>query len=289
MVRGFKDSEGVFHPIGSYHGGKRKSQSHRYANDVGLSLLLEKSVKNFATKRKEQYKNFKAKQQAEFQEEISMRRRFSGKLITAFRLARAQGITNPRQLEKFIRAQVPDLPSGKKTNKFVEKVLREFVKQEKEFNKKIQGKSEAEKQLLQDAFDNSIKESETRFATIQKEIDEKFEAEQKKQKKEFDEKIEKLKKEEKEKSEAEQRAKQAEEELAKKEKELQKEKDKNEKAKLEAEVKKAENKVEQTEKVAEKEKKDEVTFANEVMAELDKDSKQSSPQDFSFGFPTDIV
>lgn len=279
MVKGFKDKDNVFHPIGQYRGGKKRATSHRYANDIGLSTLVERSISDFAIKRKNQFKEFKRNQQIEFEKEIEMRRRFSGKLIIAFRLARDQGITNPRQLEKFIRSQIPELPTGRKTNKFVEKVLREFVKQEKEFTKKISGKSEAEQRLLKQAFDNSIKESETRFANIQKDIDKKFKEQGEREQKEFDEKLKRIKKEEKEKLDAEKNAKKAEDELKKK-------------VQINApefEIEEAEKKVEKTEKVAEKETKDETTFASEVITELEKEKKEMSESDFDFGFPTEIV
>lgn len=278
MVRGYKDAEGNFHPFTKYRGGKRKSQSYRYANDSGLSSMLEKSIKDFATNRKNQYMKFKEAQDQKFQEEIDMRRRFSGRLITAFRLAQKQNITKPKELEKFIRAQIPDLPKGKDTNKFVEKVLKEFVKQERQFEKKIEGKSEAEQKLLREAFDQSIKDSEERFEAIQKDLDKKFDKQREKNAEEFKKKQEKLKKEEKDRIKAEKDAKKAEQEL----------KEKEQSGASESEVKQAEQKVEQTEKIAEKEAKEEQDFAMDVLEELEKE-KQQMNKEFEVGFPSGIV
>lgn len=278
MARGFKDTEGKFHPITQYAGGKKKNQSHRYANDSGLSSMLERSVKDFATKRKNQFKEFKETQNQKFQEEIDMRRRFSGKLIIAFRLAQKQGIKNPKQLEKFIRAQIPDLPEGRDTNRFVEKVLREFVKQERDFSKKIKGKSEAEQKLLKQAFDQSIIDSENRFAEIQKDLDKKFEEQAKKDAKEFEEKQKKLKKEENDRIQAEKKERQAKEELEKK----------KQSGASESEIKQAEQKVEQTEKIADVEAKEEKDFAMDVLEELEKEKNQMN-NEFEVGFPSEII
>ena len=278
MVTGFKDDKNKFHPITQYAGGKRKSQSYRYANDSGLSTMLEQSVKDFARNRKNQFQRYREEQNRKFQEEIDMRRRFSGRLIQSFRLAQKQGITNPKQLEKFIRGQIPDLPHGRSTNKFVEKVLKEFVKQEKQFEKNISGKSEAEQKLLRQAFDQSIVDSEKRFEQIQKDLDKKFDEQRKKEEQEFKKKQEKLKKEEQDRVKAQKEAKQAEEELKKK-----KQSDASQE-----EIAKAEQKVEQTEKIAEKEAKQEQDFAMEVLEELEKE-KQKMSQEFEVGFPTEII
>ncbi len=270
MVKGFKDDSGKFHPIGQRGVSKNSRKSRvRYSN--GASLLLDQSIRDFARNRKEAYKTYKANQEEKFNRELEMRRRFQGKLIVAFRQARAQNVKQGRDLEKFIRQQIPDLPKEKGIEKFVQNVLRDFVKQEARLEKEKKGKSEVDKKALQDAFDDSLTRSKATFEKIQSEQDIEFAKEQKKQADKNQKNIQKLEKE----------AKQADD--------ARKQLEKDVKEAQEKQTKEATEKAEQSAKKVDKEEKDEATFANEVAQELKEDKQELKTEDFSFGFPEEIV
>lgn len=280
MAKGFKDQDGKFHPIGQ-SGVSRKSRTRnvRYSNGVGSAQILEKENRDFANKIKERYNQFKANQLDSFNEEVAMRRKFRGRLITAYRQAVRQNIKSGKDLEKFIRQQVPDLPQERGINKFVTKVLKEFKKQEESLEKSKRGKSEEEKTKLETQFELSLKESETQFRIVQAQQDKKFREEAEKRDKDSQKKIDKLEKEAKEAEDANKQAQKDADEARKKEKE----------GASQEQQKKADEKAEESAKQAEKEQKDETTFADEVAEELKQDKQEAKTEDFSFGFPSEIV
>ncbi|MCP6727129.1 MAG: hypothetical protein KJI69_03835 [Patescibacteria group bacterium] len=277
MVKGFKDRDGKFHPI-SQSKGVRKSRV-RYANDSGLSEILSQGAKDFARLNRDRYNDWKSTQNQKFQEDLDLRRKFRVALIRSFRLARAQEITRPKELEKFIRQNIPDLPQGKKTNRFVEKVLGEFIREEKRFKEKIKGKSEAEQKQLNDAFEMALTESEAVFKKIEAERDDKFAQQEKQDHKKWLNKIEKLQNEAKQHKEAEKQHQKDIDELNKR---------MNQGAPKE-DVKESKAKAEQSEKKADTEQKQETTFAQDVFDEMAKDQEKSENKDFKFGFPSEIV
>lgn len=280
MVSGFKDRDGKFHPISQ--GGVRKSRHGsrtRYANDAGLSSILGQSVKDFATLNRDRYNTWKTQQDEKFQEELVLRRKFRVPLIRAFRLARAQEITRPKELEKFIRQNIPDLPKGKKTNRFVEKVLKEFVKEEARFKQRKAGKSEEEQKKLDQAFENALDESEAVFKKIEKDRDVEFNKHEKEDKQKWLSRIDKLNKET--------------EKSAEKADKLQKDIDELNKRNREGasteDVNQAKKQAQESEKEAKDERKDETNFASDVFDELAKEQNKSDHTDFSFGFPSEII
>jgi len=280
LVKGFKDSSGKFHPTGQIGVSKRTRYAKvRYSNGAGSMQVLEQSVKDFATNRKVAYQKFKANQEDKFQKDLELRRKFRSKLISAYRQARAQNVKSGRDLEKFIRGQIPDLPKDKGINKFVETVIREFKKQEGKLESQKKGKSEEEKAKLDQAFENSLKQSEAQFRVVQAEQEKKFRVESDKRDTENKKEIEKLKKKAQDLEDAN----------------TQKEKDRKEADRLEkenaskAEQASAEQKAKESEKMVVQEQKDETTFANEVISELKEDTKEVKQEDFDFGFPEAIV
>jgi len=162
MVVGFKRNN-KFIPTGQKMVSKSRKSRIRYANGAGMDQILEQSIKDFATKRKNAYNAYKANQEEKFNKEIALRRKFQSRLITAFRQAQRQNIKSGRDLEKFIRAQIPDLPKEKDTGKFVVRILRDFKKQEEQLEKSKRGKSPEEKTALEKSFNDSLIESEQVF------------------------------------------------------------------------------------------------------------------------------
>ncbi len=359
MAIGFK-RDGKFIPTGQKMVSKSRRSRVRYANGAGMDQILEQSIRDFASKRKEAYNNYRANQEAKFDKEIALRRKFQSRLIRAWRLANAQNIKSGRNLEKFIRAQIPELPKEKGIDKFVVNVLKDFKKQEEQLAKAKKGKGKEEQQALQKTFDKSLEDSETEFIKQQTEQDRLFRNEQNKidgeneakrkqarkeaedaqtaeQKKTEDEINAKRKqkeaevaeeiakkdkeeadKKEKETQEAEAKAQQEqaeaqkqEEESAKREQmEAQAQRDKEEaeeaqeqqkvaeriekesaeaEAKAQQEQAEAQKQAEQSAKQAEIEAKQETTFASEVAEELKQDKQDIKTEDFSFGFPEEIV
>ncbi len=270
MAVGFK-RDGKFIPTGQKMVSKTRKSRIRYANGAGMEQILEQSIKDFATKRKNAYNDYKANQEAKFEKEIALRRKFQSKLIKAYRFAKAQNVQSGRDLEKFIRAQIPDLPKEKNTAKFVVRVLRDFNEQEKRLEKAKKGKSEEEQTALQKAFEDSLRDSAIAFQEQQNDQDKKFNAEQKKIDDKNEKNRQKLEKENKEKADAIKKQKEAQEEARKKQ------------------TKEAEEKVEQAEKEVKKESQDVTTFAEDVTEELKKDKEEIKTEDFSFGFPEEIV
>jgi len=281
LVRGFKDRDGKFHPIGQ-SGGVRKSRQTskvRYSNGSGSAQILEKQNRDFANKIKDRYNQFKANQLENFNDEIAMRRKFRGRLIIAYRQAIRQKIKSGRDLEKFIRGKIPDLPQEKGINKFVTKVLREFKKQEESLEKDKRGKSKEEKEALDTLFEDSLKESEAQFRIVQTDQDTKFRDEVDKRDAKHKKEIEKL----------EQKAKDAEDSLRQRDKDKADADKKEKEGASQEEQKKADDKAQESEKQAEQEQKEETTFADEVADELKKDQQEAKTEDFSFGFPSEIV
>lgn len=274
MVKGFKDRNGKFHPINQGRVGKTRYAKVRYSNGAGSAQVLEKENRDFANKIKERYNQFKANQEEKFQKDIDLRRKFQNKLITSFRQARAQNVREGRDLEKFVRQQIPDLPRDKGIEKFVKGVLRDFVKQEARLEKVKAGKSEEEKQKLQDAFEQSLKESELKFREAQTIQNTKFREESEKREKKQNTEIEKLEKKVKDKEDAERQATKDAENARKASKENKPQ---------------AEAKAEASEKKAEQEQKEETTFADQVAEELQKDKQEAKTEDFSFGFPEEVI
>jgi len=276
LVSGYKDRDGKFHPIQQY---RRKSSRVRYANDSGLSQLAGQAVKDFAILNRDRYNSWKVDQDKKFQEELVLRRKFRVPLIRAFRLARAQEITKPKELEKFIRQNIPDLPKGKKTNRFVEKVLKEFIKEERRFKEKLEGKPEEEKKKLEDSFEMALTESEKVFNKIVAERDDKFALMEKKDKEKWVKKIEKLEKETKQARDSE--------------KEHQKDADalrqRLEKGESQSIIKTAIQTEQKSENKEEKEQKDETSFASQVFEELAEAQQAPETTDFEFGFPSEII
>ncbi len=258
LVKGFKDRDGKFHPINQGRVGKTRYAKVRYSNGAGSAQILEKQNRDFANKIKERYNQFKANQEEKFQKDIELRRKFQNKLIVAFRQARAQNVKEGRDLEKFVRQQIPDLPRDKGIEKFVKGVLRDFVKQEARLEKVKSGKSEEEKQKLQDAFEQSIRESEVRFKDAQVDQNKKFREDTEKREKKQNAEIEKLEKKVKDKEDAERKAEKDADEARKKEQQ----------GASQAEQASAEAKAETSEKKAEQEAKEETTFADQVAEEL---------------------
>jgi len=274
LVKGFKDRDGKFHPIKQGRVGKTRYAKVRYSNNAGSTQILEKQNRDFANKIKERYNQFKANQDDKFQKDIELRRKFQNKLITAFRQARAQNVREGRDLEKFVRQQIPDLPRDKGIEKFVKGVLRDFVKQEARLEKVKAGKSEEEKTKLQDAFEQSLKDSELKFRDAQVDQNKKFREESEKREKKQNAELDKLKKKVKDKEDAERQA----------------EKDAENARNASIENKpQAEAKAEASEMKAEQEAKEETTFTDQVTEEFQKDMQEAKTEDFSFGFPEEIV
>jgi hypothetical protein len=280
LVRGFKDKDGKFHPIGQ--SGVRKSRQVakvRYANDAGLSQVLGQSVKDFAKLNRDRYNIWKKDQGDKFDEELRLRRKFRVPLIRAFRLARDQEITKPKELEKFIRQNIPDLPKGKKTNRFVEKVLKEFVKEEKRFKSRIAGKSEEEQKKLETSFERALTESEAVFNKIEKERDQKFEQQEKQDTLKWQNRINKINVEANKHKESEEQLRKDNEALRKR----------MEQEASKADVNDAKEKVNESAKEEKQEQRNETNFASDVFDELAKDQEKSESMDFEFGFPSEIV
>jgi len=280
LVKGFKDRDGKFHPIGQ-SGVRRNRQitKIRYSNDAGLSQILGQSVKDFAKLNRDRYSVWKTEQEEKFQEDLVLRRKFRVPLIRAFRLARAQEIRKPKELEKFIRQNIPDLPKGRKTNKFVEKVLKEFIKEETRFKSRISGKSEEEKKKLETAFEEALTESEAVFNKIQGQRDQAFAKQEKQDTEKFQKKIDKLNDEAKKHHESEDQLKKDNDALKKRfEQDASKDV-----------INDAKEKAQESAQEEKKEQKDETNFASDVFDELAKDQQKSESMDFEFGFPSEIV
>ena len=229
-----------FHPITQYR-GVSKNNRVRYSNNIGSQQILQEGIKSFARKTKEKYDQYRAEQDAKYEKDLEMRRKFEGKLITAYMLARKQQISNPRDLEKFIRQQIPDLPKGKETNEFVIRTLRDFKNRIENLEKSQKGKPKEEQKALEDEFKDSIRESQASFKKIQAEQDKKFVDDQKKYREEINKKLEKLEKEAQEKEDAVKQMKKDFEELQKKKKEgASKEEQQNAQHKADESAKKAE-------------------------------------------------
>ena len=260
MAVGFKRNN-KFIPTGQKMVSKSRKSRTRYANGAGMDQILEQSIRDFASKRKQAYNNYKANQDAKFEKEIALRRKFQSRLIRAYRLAIAQNIKSGRDLEKFIRAQIPELPKENDTKNFVVTILKDFKKQEEQLAKAKKGKGKDEQKALQKVFDDALEKSETEFITQQTEQDRLFRAEQnridgeeKAKQKKAREQAEDARKAEQKKTEDEINAKRKEkeaevaEEIAKK--------DKEEADKIEKETKEAEAKAQQEQADAQKQEEE---------------------------------
>lgn len=279
MVTGFK-RDGVFHPITQYRGVSRNSRV-RYANGIGSSQQLNEEAKSFAKKIKQRYEQHKAQQQDDFNRELSLRRKYESRLISAYRLAKRQQINDPKKLERFIRSQIPDLPNDKTMNKFVVNVLRDFKKSEEELARKKKGKSEAEQKALEEDFTASLKASDLIFQKLQKDQETKFAEDQKA----FNEKI--AKQNEKLKKEVEQ-AEEARKNAVKKAEDARKTAQ-NPNA-TEEEKKKTQEEAGKAEQSAKKEEKESVNFAQDVYDELRKEAEKVSKEtEVEVGFPEGII
>ncbi len=279
MAVGFKRNN-KFIPTGQKMLSPTRKSRTRYANGAGMDQILEQAIRDFASKRKQAYNNYKANQDAKFERELTLRRKFQGKLITAYRQANAQKIRSGRELEKFIRAEIPDLPKDKETAKFVVNVLRDFNKQEEQLEKAKKGKGKEEQLALQKTFDESLTKSELSFKTAQSKRDTEFANQQAKMNKEKEKEIDKLRKEAREADEARKEAEKKAKESAKTQKDPNATQEEKTEAKQEAK---------QAEQTAQKEEKDETTFADDVAEELKKDTQEVKTEDFSFGFPEEIL
>ena len=157
MVQGFiRDKK--FHPI-SASKGKRLSRTALLGRDlrVGqdgdtIAKLLNARVKQFASDRAHLYGRIKEEQRDKSIQQRDLNRRLKGRIIQQFRLARAQNILKPKELEEFMLSAIPDLKNDRQSIKFVTTVIQEFLDREKEFKKKIKDKPEDERKQLETAF-----------------------------------------------------------------------------------------------------------------------------------------
>jgi len=278
LVKGFK-RDGKFHPITQGRVGKTRYARVRYSNGAGSAETIEQEIKDFARRTKDRYNKYKANQDEKFHQDIEMRRKFQSRLIKSFRQARDQNIREGKDLEKFIRQQIPDLPRDKGIEKFVKGVLHDFVKQEAQLQRNKQGKGEEEKKRLQETFEKSLTEAEIRFRDVQVDQDKKFRQESEKREKDNKAEIDKLKKKVKDKEDAEKQARKDADEARKKEQQ----------GASQEEQKKADEKAKASEHKAEQEQKEETTFADEVKEEFKEEKQEVKTEDFSFGFPEEIV
>lgn len=278
MVKGFKDKDGTFHPIGNYvkHPSMRLKEE-RMLRGAGTAQIFAKAVSDFAQKRKENFEKQRQLEKEEFQKEIQLRRSFAPKIMRAYRLAKQQQITNPQQLKKFIYSKVPELRDDKETLMFVQSIVNEYIEQETRFKKSVAGKDPQEIKKLREEFDKAIEETQHDFES---ELVQQEKMAKEKIQKEFDEQ-KKLLDEAKIK---EKKLQDALEDKKKKEKEL---KD-AEKSKSPEEIKKKVEEVQQAEKKVETAQVDQQKIEKEILSEL-KDIQKETKQESEVGFPEGII
>lgn len=279
MVKGFKDSDGKFHPIGNYVKQSSARMSHdRMLRGSDTAQILGRAVADFARKRKENYEIQKKRQSEMFHQELELRRKFSPEIVRAYRQAKKMQITDPQKLKKYIYSKVPELRDDKDTLRFVQSIVNEYIEQERELKRKISGASEAEAKRLQSEFDDAINESKTDFEHYQKEQEKKVKDDITSKLKESEELLkkeksarEKAEKELKEKIELEKKLKDAEQEKQ----------DEEQLNKLRQELNKAKAEAESAMKVQE-------NIERDIVEEI-KDIKQESKEEAEVGFPEGII
>ncbi len=179
MVRGFiRDKK--FHPITASK-GKRLSRTALLGRDlrVGqdgdtIAKLLNARVKQFASDRAQLYGRIKEGQRDKNIQQRDLNRRLKGRIIQQFRLARAQNILKPKELEEFMLSAIPDLKSDRESIKFVTTVIQEFLDREKEFKKKIKDIDKDEREGLEKAFVEAENLTADNFESATKIADKQF-------------------------------------------------------------------------------------------------------------------
>ncbi len=179
MVQGFiRDKK--FHPI-SASKGKRLSRSALLGRDlrVGqdgdtIAKLLNARVKQFASDRAHMYGRIQEEQRDKNIQQRDLNMRVKGKILKQFRLARAQNILKPKELQDFLLASIPEIKGDRESIKYVTGVIQEFLDQEKEFKRKIKDKPADEQEILKTAFIDAQKESDKNFEIATKSSDKQF-------------------------------------------------------------------------------------------------------------------
>lgn len=280
MAKGFKDSEGRFHPTGNYtkRSPTHKSDQNRMFRGAGTAQIFKMAISDFAQKRKEEFAKQKEVERQRLRNELDHRRRFESGIIRAYILAKQQHITDPKQLKKFIYSRNPDLEDDKDTLQFVQSIVNDFKKQSASFEASITGKGEKEQNRLRAEFDNSIRDTEVFHDALEKDLKQKLD---KDLQKELDKSNELLKKEKEKREKVEEALK----EKDKKENELKNAQQEN---KSPEEIKKKIEQVQQAEKKVETAQSEEAKIEKDILEEL-KDIEQESKEPLEFGFPEGII
>ncbi len=202
MVQGFiRDKK--FHPI-SANKGKRLSRTALLGRDlrVGqdgdtIAKLLNARVKQFASDRAHLYGRIQEEQRDKNIQRRDLNTRLRPKILKQFRLARAQNIVKPRDLEDFLLAKIPELKSDRQSIKFVTNVIQEFLDREKDFEKKIKDKPAGEQAELREAFKSAETDTEDSIKKELKNTDKQFNKNQDKKVKDLQNKIDNFRSKEK--------------------------------------------------------------------------------------------
>jgi len=222
VVQGFiRDKK--FHPI-STSKGKRLSRTALLGRDlrVGqdgdtISKLLNARVKQFASDRAHTYGRIKEEQKDKRIQQRDRNTRLRPQIIRQFRLARAQNILKPKELEEFLLAKIPELGNDRQSIQFVTNVIQEFLEREKDFQKKIKDKPEEEQRELKQAFKDAESDTGQSFNKELKNTDKQFNKNQDKKVKDLQNKIDKFRSKEKDLKQSEKKEEKAETTTDKKE------------------------------------------------------------------------
>jgi len=208
VVQGFiRDKK--FHPI-STSKGKRLSRTALLGRDlrVGqdgdtISKLLNARVKQFASDRAHMYGRIREEQQDKRVLQRDRNTKLRPQILRQFRLARAQNILKPKELEEFLLAKIPELGSDRQSIQFVTNVIQEFLDREKDFKKKIKGETPEEQKALLTAFKKAEEDQGDSFNKELKTTDKQFNKNQDKKVKDLQKKIDKFRSKEKDLKESE--------------------------------------------------------------------------------------
>lgn len=171
MVKGFKDEQGRFHPIGDSRQNSFRPKSInyiKYKNGSSVSKQILKQATDFAQKKALQFKKWEAEQEVKKLEQLEKRKRLQSRIILSFKKNRALGITKPKPLKNAILVDIPELSDNKEDINFIQEIVNEFLKRERDVSKEIEKVEKKDPELarqLKQQFEKAEDRFENEFKT----------------------------------------------------------------------------------------------------------------------------
>jgi len=162
LVRGFKDETGKFHPTERTLAKTRANpRLHDKTLQVGIegsqiSRTIVKQAKDFARRKTEEGLERILETKERQSRELQLRRDFEKRLISSFKRARRLQIKDPVLLKNQILIDVPEIKDNSENLRFIENILNDFIKREKQKDKAIKkAKTDVEKDRIEESFDQA--------------------------------------------------------------------------------------------------------------------------------------